>query len=410
MVAEASRLEAEGRLLFARRRGEEALRLAYRALEIRRKVLGDGHADTWRTAELIADIHLQANLLEQAEVALQFDVAARERTLGATSVELARPLGQLAEIAVKRRNYPVAEQLRRRALSLLERGLGPWHPDVATGNVHLAVLLVELCRGSEAQALLQRALEIQGRAAGPTSPELARTLEHLADAQWIANDDTGAESTLQKAIGLLSPHESGRAEGLMHAHSRLARMYGDRNLSKEALAACERVVEISERSPGLSVAARVSSAAQIWPLARTAGSPAAADKLVARLAVAHIERARPGAAAPTPAPNRCRPPPSTPSTGGSVSNAGAVVSGLAGGFRRCYNLALKKDPAVSGSLRITARLGASGEVVNADTFAPVGPMVEVGECVVDVVFLQSQFAAPAGGGATIVIPVTFVVQ
>lgn len=36
-------------------------------------------------------------------------------------------------------------------------------------------------------------------------------------------------------------------------------------------------------------------------------------------------------------------------------------------------------------------------------------MRQVGECVLDVV-MQSRFAPPEGGGATIVIPVTFVSQ
>lgn len=414
MAQEASRLEAAARALIPQHKTDEALRLAYRALEIRRRILGDAHVDTWRTAELIADIHLQANQIDQAEVALQFDLAARERALGASNVDLAKPLGQLADIAVKRRNYLLAEQLRRRVLSLLETGLGPWHPDVATAGIRLAVLLDDLCRGSEAQALLLRALEIQGRAFGPTSPALAQTWEDLAHAQWISNDDTGRESSLQKAVALLSPHERERAEALMGALGRLAKMYGDRHLSTEALATSERAVVIGERSPGISANARVSLAASLWPVVRTTASPEAADKLLVRLSVARIERTRPGVVAPAPASEaaqRCLPPRSTPTTGGgSVANASTVVAGHAAGFRRCYNEALKIDPNLHGSFRITARIGPSGEVSSAFTYVPVGSMARVGECVVDAVFLQSTFSPPEGGGATIVIPVTFVTQ
>lgn len=414
MAQEASKLEAAARALLPQHETDEALRLAYRALEIRRRTLGDAHVDTWRTAELIADIHLQASQLDQAEVALQFDLAARERALGAMNVDLAKPLGQLADIAVKRRDYSLAEQLRRRVLSLLETGLGPWHPDVATAGVRLAVLLDDLCRGGEARALLERALEIQGRAFGPTSTALAQTWEDLSHAQWISNDDTGGESSLQKAVSLLSPHESERAEALMGALGRLAMMYGERHLSAEALAAGERAVTIGERSPGISANARVGLAASLWPVIRTAASPEAADKLLVRLSVARIERTRPGVVTPapaSPAAPRCSPPSSTPATGGgSVANAFTVVTGHAAGFRRCYNEALKIDADLHGSFRITARIGPSGEVSSAFTYVPVGSMARVGECVVDAVFLQSTFSPPEGGGATIVIPVTFVTQ
>src|SRR5262249_44920857 len=59
LLQEASQLEAqaravaESRVMLAQRQIDDALRAAYRALEIRRKTQGDAHADTWRTAELI---------------------------------------------------------------------------------------------------------------------------------------------------------------------------------------------------------------------------------------------------------------------------------------------------------------------------------------------------------------------
>ena len=414
MAQEASRLEGAARALLPQHKTDEALRLAYRALETRRRVLGDAHVDTWRTAELIADIHLQANQLDQAEIALRFDLTAREGALGTASVDLSKPLDQLADIAVKRRDYPLAEQLRRRVLSLLEAGLGPWHPDVATAGVRLAVLLNDVCRGGEAQALLQRALEIQGRAFGPTSPALAQTWKDLAQAQWLSNDDTGGESSLQKAVALLSPHERERAEALMDALGRLAKMYGDRRLSTEALATSERAAAIGERSPGISADARVSLATSLWPVLRATASPEAADKLLVRLSVARIERTRPGVVAQAPAPQaapRCLLRKGLSSTGGgSVANASAVVAGHAARFRRCYNDVLKIDPNVQGTVRITARIGPSGEVSSAFTYVPVGSMARVGECVLDSVFLQSTFSPPEGGGAAIIIPVTFVAQ
>ncbi len=95
-------------------------------------------------------------------------------------------------------------------------------------------------------------------------------------------------------------------------------------------------------------------------------------------------------------------------SGGSVSNAASVVAGMAAGFRRCYNKGLQEDPNMKGSVRITARIGPNGEVLSASPSGS-GLSGSVTSCVAARVS-SAQFAPPDGGGATIVIPVTFVSQ
>jgi hypothetical protein len=95
-------------------------------------------------------------------------------------------------------------------------------------------------------------------------------------------------------------------------------------------------------------------------------------------------------------------------SGGSVANASSVVAGMAAGFRRCYNKGLQEDPNMKGSVRITAKIGPNGEVLSA---SPSGSGLSgtVVSCVAARVS-SAQFAPPEGGGATVVIPVTFVSQ
>ena len=92
-----------------------------------------------------------------------------------------------------------------------------------------------------------------------------------------------------------------------------------------------------------------------------------------------------------------------------MANAAEVVRSMSSGFRRCYNNGLKVDRNLTGSVRITARIAARGEVSSVSAFVQVGTMMQVGECLLDVV-MQSQFSPPEGGRATIVIPATFVAQ
>ncbi len=95
-------------------------------------------------------------------------------------------------------------------------------------------------------------------------------------------------------------------------------------------------------------------------------------------------------------------------TGGSVANASAIVGAMAAGFRACYNRGLSEDPTMKGSVRITAKIGPNGEVVSA-TPSGSGLSPSVIACVVRRV-QSATFSPPEGGGATIVIPVTFVSQ
>lgn len=91
------------------------------------------------------------------------------------------------------------------------------------------------------------------------------------------------------------------------------------------------------------------------------------------------------------------------------SNPQSIVARMGPDFRRCYNRGLQTDPNMKGSMRVTARLGPDGRVVVANASGGNGLSKEVVSCVVNRV-KSAQFNPPTGGGATIVIPVSFVSQ
>jgi hypothetical protein len=95
--------------------------------------------------------------------------------------------------------------------------------------------------------------------------------------------------------------------------------------------------------------------------------------------------------------------------GGAVSNADRVVAGMRAGFRACYNRGLASNPDLQGQVKIVAKVGPNGEVLSATPQGGGGLGPEVVECVVRRV-KSASFAPPEGGGATIVIPVTFALQ
>jgi hypothetical protein len=97
-------------------------------------------------------------------------------------------------------------------------------------------------------------------------------------------------------------------------------------------------------------------------------------------------------------------------TGGRLANAGKVVAGLSGGFRICYQRGMRDDSTMQGGVRITAQIGPNGEVRSVSTSSTGGNLSPgVVSCVAGRV-RGAQFSPPEGGGATLVIPVTFVAQ
>jgi hypothetical protein len=77
------------------------------------------------------------------------------------------------------------------------------------------------------------------------------------------------------------------------------------------------------------------------------------------------------------------------------------------GFRRCYNKGLANDPAMTGSVRVGAKVDASGCVSAVAAISTPGLDDFVVQCVLDRV-RRMEFTAPTEGAATIIIPVTFV--
>lgn len=95
--------------------------------------------------------------------------------------------------------------------------------------------------------------------------------------------------------------------------------------------------------------------------------------------------------------------------GGSSPGADTIVATMAPGFRRCYSQGLADDPAMRGTVRVTARVGPSGKVDSAVAGGGGGLSEKVKDCCVAVVNSKT-FNPPEGGGATVIIPISFVPQ
>jgi hypothetical protein len=90
-----------------------------------------------------------------------------------------------------------------------------------------------------------------------------------------------------------------------------------------------------------------------------------------------------------------------------VNNASAVIAGLRGRFRACYQRGLDGNPDMSGGVTMSVKVGPNGEV---EGVSPGGQSGNLSPAVVGCIagaLRNAQFDAPGGSGSTLTVPVTF---
>jgi Ca-activated chloride channel family protein len=94
-------------------------------------------------------------------------------------------------------------------------------------------------------------------------------------------------------------------------------------------------------------------------------------------------------------------------SGGTIPNAARVVAGMRAGFRSCYQRDLAANPDSGGTLQLTLKIDKRGNVA-AVTASASGSLSSAAVACVQARARAAQLDAPDSGGATIVVPVTFI--
>jgi hypothetical protein len=221
------------------------------------------------------------------------------------------------------------------------------------------------------------------------------------------SDDTGSEQLVERAVAILEPLAATETERLVRLLGEMASKERERKDFKAATARGERAVAAAEAHVPRDSPVLVAAAESLATTYRAQSDEAQVSALFQRLAL--VERVlppgTPDVSFPRAAVPRCTP----RGRSGSVSSASSVIAGTAAGFRRCYNQALRQDPNLRGSIRMTAKIGPAGEVLRVRTLTPASYAEGMVVCPMQRL-LAARFAPPEGGGATVVVPVTFVSQ
>jgi tetratricopeptide (TPR) repeat protein len=159
-----------------------ARELTLGALETRRQLLGEEHADTATSMNNLAEVLRETSDLKGAEPLYRKSLEVRRRTAGPDSAEVAQSLNNLALLLQEQGNSAEAEPMHREALALRRRILGPRHPDTAVSLSNLAQTIQSRGRAAEAEALFRETLALRRQILGEDHPRTATSHDQLAQA------------------------------------------------------------------------------------------------------------------------------------------------------------------------------------------------------------------------------------
>jgi len=174
--------------------------LLQKALELRRRLLGDEHEDIAASLDRTARSHKLQGRYGEAEPLFQDALAMKKRLLGDEHPYVATSLNNLALLYKNQGRYGEAEPLYQDALAMEKRLLGDEHPDVAGSLNNLANLYKNQGRHGEAEPLYQDALAMEKRLLGDEHPDVAGSLNNLAVLYWNQGRYGEAEPLYQDAL------------------------------------------------------------------------------------------------------------------------------------------------------------------------------------------------------------------
>lgn len=191
--------------LMREERYAEAIPLAEREVETRRRLFGDRRVELARALDTLARLEYEQGLLESAESHERESLAIREERLGKGHLEVAESLEQLGRIVkVLGTRGDLAMTCYQRAFDIRVAVLGPTHPDVARLWVRMANIHRLYARYSEAIPLFQQAIAVRRRAFGNMDHEVGVWLADLALTITAMGDWERAEPYAREALAIQS--------------------------------------------------------------------------------------------------------------------------------------------------------------------------------------------------------------
>ena len=172
------------------------------SLAIRRKLLGNEHADVAASLNQLGQALVAQGKVAEAEPVVREALGMRRRRWGNEHVEVAESLNSLGVVLSNQRKPAQAIVVHRDALAIREKFLGTEHLMVAESLNNLASSLQDEGKLSEAQSIYQRALTTSRKLVGDAHPDVASVLNNLGTIFQAQGKFAEAEARHREALAI----------------------------------------------------------------------------------------------------------------------------------------------------------------------------------------------------------------
>ena len=265
---------------------EDGQRHLEAALAIRRRLLGEQHADTRESTRQLAYALEQRGQFAQAEALLTALADVLRPTRGDAHLDTIAVTADLGRIYWQQGQYARAEPILTRAREGQRRALGPDDPATLATTTYLAHVLYSQGRYNDAEPLYVTVLEARRRTQGPEHPGTAIAMSNLAGLQRAVGRYREAEDLYVSAWDVRV-----RALGAEHPDTlaslyNLAALYEERGRLSEAEPLFQQVLSARRRILGEDHPRTLGTKYAIGDLLSTSGQHAEAEALFAEVLAA----------------------------------------------------------------------------------------------------------------------------
>jgi eukaryotic-like serine/threonine-protein kinase len=228
----------------------EAEKILSGTLENQRRRLGPDHDDTLASMSTLGSVYWAEGKYPEAEALDDQALKIRQRVLGPESPGTLASMNNLATVYRAEGNYGAAEPLAARVLDLRHRVLGSSHPDTMQSMNLLANLYIDDGKYQQAEALYIQALEIRRELLGPDHPDTLESMTNLSIAYFAQGKFADAEAlqgqTLEIKRRILGPDHP----GTLAAMTSLGQSYMAQGRYAQAESLDSRLLQIDRRVLG----------------------------------------------------------------------------------------------------------------------------------------------------------------
>ncbi len=264
-------------------RGADAETLFKRVLEARRRLLGEQHPDTLKTTDNLGDLYFGRGRYADAEHLISKGLDLRRRVLGETRLETIDSIGNLAAVYTMQAKYPAAEQLALREVELRNRVQGAEHPTTLLATNNLAFLYLFEANYASAEPLFVKVLASRLRVLGPEHPDTIVSMTSLADLYIDEGKYVEAEPLYTRALEIERTRLGEEHQRTLFTMGNLAHLYACLGMYARAQSLYTRVREMQQRILGQDNPDTLVNERHLAELYRDEGRYAEAERLLAKV-------------------------------------------------------------------------------------------------------------------------------